>query len=126
MSDCIQGEGSGNGKGYLIRRDPERGRNEYVHRTAYRQHKGPIPEGAVVRHTCDNRQCVNPDHLLIGSYKDNTGDMYSRGREGCSKITQAIANEIRASLLTSKELMAEYSLSRSQIHKIRSNTAWPE
>jgi len=37
-------------------------------------------KGQVVRHTCDNPRCINPDHLVIGTYKDNTADMHSRGR----------------------------------------------
>lgn len=41
---------------------------------------GPIPKGLVVRHTCDVRECVNPDHLILGTQKDNIRDMHDRGR----------------------------------------------
>lgn len=126
MSDCIRGIGSDNGKGYLLRRDPERKRNEYAHRTAYRNAFGEIPKGAVIRHSCDNRWCVNPDHLSIGSHKDNTADMYERGREGCSKIGMAEARAIRNSDMSTRDLMAIYQLSKSQICKIRSKQAWQE
>ena len=126
MSDCIRGEGADNGKGYLIRRDPERRRNEYCHRTAYRKAYGDIPRGAVVRHSCDNRWCVNPNHLSIGSYKDNTSDMYKRQREGCSKISFADAESIRASDKSRTELMAAYGLSKSQISKIIGGKSWRE
>lgn len=124
MKGCIRGVGSDNGRGYLLRRDPERRRNEYVHRTAYREAYGEIPKGAVVRHSCDNRWCVNPEHLSVGSYKDNTRDMYDRRREGCSKITLEQAEEIRASYKTTRELMSEYGLSKAQISKIRSGQSW--
>lgn len=125
MSDCIRGVGSDNGKGYLLRRDPVRKRNQYAHRTAYREAHGEIPEGAVVRHTCDNRWCVNPDHLLVGTYADNTRDMYERNRQS-SKIDMTTAREIRASSATPKELREHYGLSRSTIYKIRSGQSWQE
>lgn len=53
---------------------------DYAHRLAYVTYKGPIPAGLVVRHTCDVTCCVNPDHLVLGTNKDNTADMISRGR----------------------------------------------
>lgn len=56
------------------------GRNMTSGRGAYILLKGPIPKGKLVRHTCDNRICCNPSHLILGTSKDNMRDMYSRGR----------------------------------------------
>ena len=61
------------------------GRSNHVlaHRKAYCEYHGVTLEsiqGVVVRHTCDNRPCVNPKHLLLGSHQDNMDDMVSRGR----------------------------------------------
>ena len=50
------------------------------HRWQYRIHKGEIPEGMVVRHTCDNIRCVNPKHLILGTPNDNVQDRVDRGR----------------------------------------------
>ena len=52
-----------------------------VHVIAWEAHYAePVPEGLIVRHTCDNPRCCNPHHLILGTRKDNTADMISRGR----------------------------------------------
>lgn len=53
---------------------------DYVHRVSYQHFKGQIPRGFVIRHSCDNRRCCNPDHLTLGTQSDNMTDMVARGR----------------------------------------------
>lgn len=56
-----------------------------LHRLSYEVYNGIIPEGMVVRHTCDNPPCINPKHLLVGTNADNVRDRVSRGRSAVGK-----------------------------------------
>lgn len=76
--DCWEWGGSPDHDGYGV---VSWGGTQYkAHRVAYELHVGPIPEGLVVRHNCDNPPCVNPAHLLLGTQADNVRDMHERGR----------------------------------------------
>lgn len=57
------------------------GRKYYAHRLAWALCNGEDPGSRVVRHTCDNPICINPEHLVIGTHRDNMDDMMRRGRQ---------------------------------------------
>lgn len=82
-SDCWEWLGSKNDEGYGRVRWPDGSRKSPVvgaHRVAFEIARGGIPSGMLIRHTCDNPTCVNPEHLLIGTKADNASDMVLRGR----------------------------------------------
>lgn len=58
-----------------------------AHRLAYETWVGPIPEGHVVIHSCDNPPCINPEHLRPGTHQENTHDMLAKGRGRWQKGT---------------------------------------
>ena len=68
---------AGGGYGQIVDDDQKR---DMVHRVSWRLHFGPIPDGLHACHKCDVRNCVNPEHLFLGTRKDNSQDMLAKGR----------------------------------------------
>lgn len=105
-----------------------------AHRAACILFKGHIPSGMAVRHTCDNGLCVNPDHLLIGTQKDNIDDMARRGRRNdlkgterwTAKLTEADVVEIRRQkpFCTSKVLAEKFGVAQVTINDIIHRKKW--
>lgn len=55
-------------------------KQDYAHRVSYREFVGDIPDGLLIRHKCDNTCCCNPEHLELGTQRDNMQDCKKRGR----------------------------------------------
>lgn len=102
---------------------------EYAHRVSWQLHKGEIPVGQLVMHKCDNPSCVRPDHLFVGSYQDNTDDMYAKGREARGanihgKLSDDAVRQIRSLSGTQREIAARFGVSQAQISLIRTRRQW--
>ena len=98
-------------------------------RIAYEAWVGQIPDGAVIRHKCDNPPCINPEHLEPGTYKDNSQDMTSRGRwrGGKTKITAEQAGIIRRRADTGESfrvLGLEFGISECAVRDIHRRRTW--
>lgn len=98
-----------------------------AHRFSYLAHKGEIPNGLVVMHTCDNPSCVNPEHLKVGTQTDNIRDRDEKER---GIWTRTVSREMDVRKIQSDprgdvELARELGCSRGHIWKIRNNRyAW--
>ena len=121
------------GYGHFRRLIDDKWKMYKAHRFSYELHKGEIPKGFLVCHSCDNPSCVNPDHLFLGSPKDNMEDMIKKGRKrfgvpkGSRCLNQELAEAIRADYgagMTYSELRKKYQTSKSQISRVVLRQIW--
>lgn len=105
----------------------------YAHRLAYQLAYGPIPDGAVIRHRCDNGLCCNPAHLLSGTQADNVQDMIERGRlRRGEEITNAILTEQDIPIIRDRlgrgerhhDIADDFGVCRATISQIASGRTW--
>jgi hypothetical protein len=103
-----------------------------AHRHAYWREHGDIPDGMVVCHRCDNRRCVNPAHLFIGTLQENNLDMLAKGRQRRGPtaicVTEDVVRDLRYRFdhcgMTQTALALETGLSQSQVHNIVRRRHW--
>ena len=106
-----------------------------AHRVSWIIYRGPIPEGMWVLHQCDNRACVNPDHLFLGTAQDNTNDMMKKGRDGhgCCygetaynhKLTEDVVLQIRSSVgVKQRDLAKRFGVCQRVIFDIIHRKIW--
>lgn len=135
--DCIEWTGYRKRDGYGVKRF--QGKNRGAHRVAYCLHYGVDIEaisGLEVRHKCDNRACINPAHLELGTHSDNMVDMVARGRNprgerhGSATLSRNDVEFIRATYTPySKEFGAvamarRFGVSTSSIQRIVRRKGW--
>jgi len=102
-------------------------------RYSYEHYIGPISKGMNVCHACDNPLCVNPNHLFLGTHKDNMDDKIYKKRHnhgnthGMNKINSSIVSIIRLKIesgITGRAIAREYGLTESCISKIKNFKLW--
>ena len=106
-----------------------------AHRFSYEHHNGAIPEGLVVRHKCDNRACVEPSHLELGTTADNNADMVMRGRlvsrpgseKTNAKLTETLVVQLlfeNAAGIPRREIAKKYGIAQSTLGYIITGKRW--
>lgn len=105
-------------------------KNLRANRASYMVFKGEIPDGMVIRHTCDNKLCINPEHLILGSCKQNSQDMVERDRQakgernGRCKLSESDVQAIKDSKLSYSQLAKQFGISKGHAHRVKNGVAW--
>jgi HNH endonuclease len=104
--------------------------NRTAHRVAWEQKHGPIPSGMVVMHLCNNRACINLDHLRLGTQSENIKQAV-RERRGFigslnnkAKLTETDVRAIRSSPESCRALAPQYGVSETTISHVRCRITW--
>jgi len=98
----------------------------------WEHHHGTIPDGLCIMHTCDNRLCVNIDHLRAGTWAENNADRAAKGRSAdvrgersaVAKLTEAQAMAIIADSRTHRAIAADYGVDRTTVTAIKRGRNW--
>jgi hypothetical protein len=127
-SACWQWTGTGNGRGYGT--FPIGSRRIMAHRFAWLASRGDIPEGQDVCHRCDNPGCVNPDHLFLGTHRENLLDSVRKGRKrawGQQKLNAEQVIEIRqrcAAGERQRDVAMTLGIARNTVSQIVTRKTW--
>jgi len=104
-----------------------------AHRYSYARSKGPIPKGVLIRHTCDNPACCEPEHLVPGDQMQNIQDKVDRDRQakgsriGKALLTEQMVLEIRELYrngMTQVEIAAKFPVTQSSVSLIVLRKQW--
>lgn len=96
-------------------------RQMQAHRFSYAIENGPIPADAFVCHSCDQRRCVNPEHLFLGTNAENMADMRAK-RRGTNALTPLVERDVvrayRRGTESMRKIGARFGISPSLVHKL--------
>lgn len=101
-----------------------------AHRVSWERVNGPIPDDLCICHKCDVRRCVNPDHMFLGSIRDNFDDMRAKGRNargetnGMAKLNEADVKRIRRDKRLNYVIAADYGVSSVLVGKVKRREVW--
>jgi hypothetical protein len=111
-----------------------KGENQTAHRASWRLHRGEVADEMDMCHHCDNKGCVNPEHLFVGTRQENMMDRVRKGRHprislkgeanGNSKLTDAVVLSIRTSTTSQRAMARELGVSLFLISQIRTRKIW--
>lgn len=127
-----QGAKHHKGRGYISRGRAVEGM-AFTHRVAWELTHGPIPDGLVVCHACDNPPCVNPAHLFLGTIAANNADCRAKGRQHSGyKLTDVDVQQIRDRYRcdgpgrpsNGQELADEFGITKSYLNQVVNGHRW--
>ena len=95
-----------------------------AHAYSWELENGPVPDGQFVLHECDYPSCVRPDHLFLGTQKENVEDMWTKGRANRERFIEDEVRLILKELGTDKEIAERYGCSEYRIWSIRTGRTW--
>ena len=127
-SGCWLWDGSLNTSGYG--KMSVKNKTTNAHRISWTLFRGPIPEGMQFLHKCDVRCCNNPDHLFLGTVRDNMDDRNAKHRNlyredhPRAKLTNSAVDDIRSSSATNTILARKYGVSRKTVLNVRQRKIW--
>jgi HNH endonuclease len=105
----------------------DEGKHERAHRFSFRTLKAAIPKNLLILHQCDNRRCVNPDHLHLGTHSENLVEAYQRGKSPPRrKLTDEQVRQVRKmhGSMLQKQLAVHFGVSESIISNIINRRIW--
>jgi hypothetical protein len=120
------------GYGRLFGEDGQFSRYLGAHRVSWTLHFGPIPDDKIVLHKCNIRACVNPDHLYLGTHKENAQDRINCGHQyrplsdqsRSTVLTWPQVDEIRLRQTNLKVLAARFGVDYSTVKLVANGTTW--
>jgi hypothetical protein len=124
-SGCFRWIGSKDRTGYGKWRN-----RKLAHREAWERVNGSIPAGLCVCHSCDNPECINPEHLFLGTHGQNMRDasqkkrMHLGEKTGNARLTQENVSEIRNSPFSLRKLAEIYDVTHGTINAVRQGKTW--
>lgn len=135
-SGAIGSHGYGN---FAIGSERSSRKTEYAHRAAWLIIHGPIPDGMVVCHRCDNKRCVNPEHLFIGTQHENVRDCIIKGRANYrsgpnpkiqgvrhpnARLSEEQVKAIFSDMRPYSKIASDLGVSVSTVHNIKTHKGW--
>ena len=123
---CINYQGHIGNAGYGLDYNPETQKTVLAHRYAYYKEYGAVPKGLVISHSCNNKKCINPNHLSATTQSENVKKAYTDGLQinAHRTLSKEVVMIIFNSNLPQRKLAAMFGTHQKTVGKIKNGTAY--